>query len=83
MCRRVIGLRHVELMDQPSCPGGLLGKLWVIATSPISAHALTECQSSQGSLAALSGELFQDRQALGYIRKGGNLCCPGAGPFLP
>jgi len=27
--------------------------------------------------------LFQDRPALGYIRKGGNLCCHGAGSFLP
>jgi hypothetical protein len=27
ICRRVIGLRYVELMDQPSRPGGLLGKL--------------------------------------------------------
>jgi hypothetical protein len=53
MCRKVIGLRHVELMDQPSCPRGLLGKLWVIGDvygyQAISAHALTECQSPPGS----------------------------------
>jgi hypothetical protein len=30
MSRRVIGLRRIELMDQQSGPGGLLGKLWVI-----------------------------------------------------
>jgi hypothetical protein len=30
MCRKVIGLRRIELMDQQSGPGGLLGKLWVI-----------------------------------------------------